>query len=113
GHPVEGLLTVHRDIVPHRLQRLAWKGLVNAFGLLQAQHVGLSLREPSGQVVHSLLDGVDVPGCDAHGGFDRCSIARAQLLCCDSYAVFTAARLSSRMRERRGYVRRPSSHTKK
>ena len=38
---VEGLLAVHGDIVAERLERLAREGLVDAFGFLQADDVGL------------------------------------------------------------------------
>ena len=59
---------MNRDIIAQRLQRLARKRLVDAFGLLQADDVGLTLLQPGGEVVDALLDGIDVPGCDAHGG---------------------------------------------
>ncbi len=65
---VEGLLPVHCDIVAERLERLAREGFVHALGLLQADDVGPPLQEPGGQVVHSLLDRIDVPGGDAHRG---------------------------------------------
>src|SRR5262249_32856416 len=63
---VEGLLPVHRNIVAERLERLAWEGLIHALGLLQDNDVWPPLRKPSGQIVDPLLDGIDVPGRDAH-----------------------------------------------
>ena len=46
GDAVECLLAMHRDVVAERLQWLARKGFVDAFRLLQADHVRLALREP-------------------------------------------------------------------
>ena len=68
---VEGLLPVHCDIVAEGFQWLARKGVVDALGLLQADDVRLPLGQPGRQVVDSLLDRVDVPGGDAHGGNGR------------------------------------------
>jgi hypothetical protein len=66
GYPIEGLLTVHRNIVAHGLKRLARKGGVDAFGLLQANDIRLALGQPGQQVVQPLLDGIDVPSRDLH-----------------------------------------------
>ncbi len=40
GDPVEGLLSVHCDIVAQRLESLAREGVVLAFDFLQADDVG-------------------------------------------------------------------------
>ena len=47
GDPVESLLTVHCNIVAEGFERFAREGLVHAFGLLQANDLGLALGEPS------------------------------------------------------------------
>jgi hypothetical protein len=78
GNAIECLLTVHCNIVSERFERLAWKNIVNTLGLLQADDVRLALREPRGQIVHSLLDRIHVPGGDAHGAKTRVW-ARVQL----------------------------------
>ncbi len=64
---VEGLLPVHGEIIAERLERLAREGVVDAFGLLQADDVGLALGEPGDRGIDALLDRIDVPGGDAHG----------------------------------------------
>ena len=63
---VERLLPVHRNIVAERLERLAREGLIHALGLLQENDVRPPLGEPGGQIIDPLLDGIDVPGGDAH-----------------------------------------------
>src|SRR5262249_18283486 len=78
---VEGLLPVHRNIVAERLERLAREGLIHALGLLQDNDVWPPLRKPSGQIVDPLLDGIDVPGRDAHlwrnkYGVRSCGVSR-------------------------------------
>ena len=47
---------MHCDVVAERLQRLARKGLVSAFDLLQAHNVRLSFLKPRLEVVHALAD---------------------------------------------------------
>ena len=71
GHPVEGLLAMHGDVVAQGLERLAGERLVHAFGLLQAHDVGRPLAKPCAQVLDSLLNRIDVPCCNAHGGPSR------------------------------------------
>ena len=44
---VERLLAVDGEIIAERLERLARKGVVDAFGFLQADDVGLALGKPS------------------------------------------------------------------
>ncbi len=55
-----------RDVVAGALHLGARKGLVDAFQLLQADHVRLRALEEGEQVFEALLDGVDVPGGDPH-----------------------------------------------
>src|SRR5262249_100305 len=64
---VEGLLSVHGDVVAKRLEGLARKCVIDAFGFLQANDVRLALCEPSHCRIEPLLDRVDIPGGDAHG----------------------------------------------
>src|SRR5579884_913063 len=66
GHPVEGFLAVDRDVVAERLEFHAWKSVVDAFGLLQADDVGSALGEPGARGVDPLLNGVHIPGRDVH-----------------------------------------------
>src|SRR5262249_23274446 len=75
GDAIEGFLTVHGYVVAEALQWLPRKGLVDALGLLQADDVGLSCREPSDEPVETLLDGVDVPGGDQHDGHSSLAYA--------------------------------------
>ena len=70
---VERLLPVHREIVAERLERLARERIVDGFGLLQADDVGLALGKPGARGIDALLDRIDVPGGDAHGA--RCWVA--------------------------------------
>jgi len=63
---VEGLLPVHRNIVPEGLEGLARERLVDAFGFLQADHVRIAFLEPGDDIVDALLDGIDVPGRNSH-----------------------------------------------
>src|SRR5262249_30273778 len=65
---VEGLLAVHRNIVAERLEAFAREGVIDAFGLLHAANVGLAFGQPRKHVIQSLLDRIDVPGCNTHGG---------------------------------------------
>src|SRR5689334_12210059 len=57
------------DVVAERLEFEARKRLVDAFGLLQADHVGLALLEPGHQRLDPLPDRINVPGGNAHGLF--------------------------------------------
>ena len=127
GHAVEGLLPVHRDIVAQRLNRLARKGIVDALGLLQADDVGLPLGQPGGEVINSLLYGIDVPSGDAHdrpGSGRRRSSARNALMRsragCDPGMAVLVRWLRNlkldpchRMRAHNGYGRSCGSQTKK
>ena len=101
---------MHCNIVAERLERLARKGVVDAFGLLQADDVGLPLGEPGGQIIHSLLDGIDVPGGDAHADEARARGCRVQLRervrlrmmtadVSEGYGEFTMLKRSPRMRQ--------------
>src|SRR5437899_2357484 len=65
-YAVEGLLTMHRNVVSQRLDGLARESVVDAFGFLQTGHVGLALLQPSKEIVEPLLDRIDVPGRYAH-----------------------------------------------
>src|SRR6516164_1125456 len=116
--PVEGLLPVHCNIVAERFEGFAREGIIHAFGLLQADDVGPPLREPRGHVVDPLLDGIDVPGGDAHDGrrWVWCGATSTQRDARDmaprrggrleGYAVFTTV-------SHWGYVRSFVSHNKK
>src|SRR5712671_4896826 len=93
-YAVEGLLTVHRNVVSQRLDGLARESLVDAFGFLQTGHVGLAFLQPSQDIVEPLLDRIDVPGRYPH-----CTVpARPNpimCLCHDTAGVDAAARLSA------------------
>jgi hypothetical protein len=58
---------VYGDIVTERLERLARKRVVDAFGLLQADDVRLALSQPGHRRVKALLDRIDIPGGNTHG----------------------------------------------
>ena len=66
GNAVECLLPVNGDVVAKRFERFPRKRVVDAFGLLQANHVRLALPQPIGEGVDPLVDRIDVPGCNAH-----------------------------------------------
>src|SRR4051794_16515867 len=66
---VPGRLPVHRDLIAARRQLVLQQPgerLVGQLGLLQAQDVRLTLVQPGKKTRHALLDGVHVPGDDAH-----------------------------------------------
>ena len=55
-HPVERLLAMHGDVVTERLEGVARKGVVDAFGFLQADDVGRAFLQPGDGAVDPLLD---------------------------------------------------------
>jgi hypothetical protein len=61
-------MAMHCNIVAQCLDCLPREGLIDGLGFLQADDVRRPLGEPGGQVLDSLLDRIDVPGGDAHGG---------------------------------------------
>src|SRR5262249_44439622 len=67
GNAVERFLSMNGDIVAERLERLARKRIIDAFGFLQAHDVWLALVEPGHRRIKALLDRIDIPGGDAHG----------------------------------------------
>src|SRR5262249_27111305 len=69
GDAVESLLTVHCNIVAHALEFEPGEGVVDAFGFLKADQVGPAFRQPVEGTVHSLFDGIDVPGGNSHSRF--------------------------------------------
>src|SRR5262245_1600437 len=68
SHAVECFLSMHGYVVAERLEGVPRESIVDAFRLLEAGDIGLPLGQPGERIVHALLDGVDVPGCDSHGG---------------------------------------------
>ena len=66
GDAVEGLLAVGHHVVAERLDGLAGKRLIEAFGLLQADDVGRTILQPGQEMIQPLPDRIDVPRCDAH-----------------------------------------------
>src|ERR671930_2476968 len=67
GDAVECLLAMHGYVVAERLEGLPRERIVDALGLLQTSDIWLPLAQPGQRIVHALLDGIDVPGCDSHG----------------------------------------------
>src|SRR5262249_45389036 len=64
GHPVIALLSVQRDVlIAEPLEALAWKCVVDAFGFLQAQHVGPRALQEPGDEIDAQPHRIDVPGC--------------------------------------------------
>ena len=64
---VEGLLPVHRNVVAKRLD--GSRGNASSTHLVSCRQTmsGCRSRQAKHQVVHSLLDRIDVPGGDPHG----------------------------------------------
>ena len=59
---------MHGDVVAERLERLARKGIVDAFGFLQADDVGLAFGEPGHRGIEALGYNVAVHGQKAFNG---------------------------------------------
>jgi hypothetical protein len=65
-HPVERLLAVGDHVVAERFDRLARKGLIDAFDFLQANDIGRAVLQPAHEVVAALPDRIDVPRRNTH-----------------------------------------------
>jgi hypothetical protein len=66
GHAVVGLLAVDGDVVAQALEGLGRELLVEALDLLEHGHVGRGRFEPGQDSFQASIDGIDVPGGDAH-----------------------------------------------
>jgi hypothetical protein len=70
GDTVIALLPVQRDVlIAEPLEALPRKGVVDAFGFLQAQHVGPVRLDELGDEIDAQPHRIDVPGCQGktHG----------------------------------------------
>ena len=65
-HAIVSLLTVGFDVVAETLEFLAREFLVDRLDLLEADDVGHGRLEPGKDSRKAGVDGVDVPGGDAH-----------------------------------------------
>src|SRR5262245_65946042 len=64
GDAVERFLTVYGDIIPQGLQGLARKGVIDAFGFLEAYDMWLAGGQPGEERVGARVDTAGTPGAN-------------------------------------------------